>query len=86
VELAETTVKNDYAADFKAVVQVYQCWWRICQEINVLSRFEYHMFYILYPFVPCLLALLHSCIIYIKWKYCVILSKLAEVIMLLYCI
>jgi hypothetical protein len=22
---------------------VYQCWWRICREINVLSRFEYHV-------------------------------------------
>jgi hypothetical protein len=26
--------------------QMYQCWWRICWEINVFSRFEYHMFYI----------------------------------------
>jgi hypothetical protein len=30
--------------------QVYQCWWRICREINVFSRFEYHKFYVLYPF------------------------------------
>jgi hypothetical protein len=37
--------------------QVYQCWWRICREINVFSRFEYHMFYILYPFVANLLTL-----------------------------
>jgi hypothetical protein len=34
----------------KAMRQVYQCWWRICREINVLSRIEYHMFYVLYPF------------------------------------
>jgi hypothetical protein len=28
--------------------QVYQCWWRICREINVFfSRFEYHMFYVI---------------------------------------
>jgi hypothetical protein len=31
--------------------QVYQCWWRICREINVFfSGFEYHVFYALYPF------------------------------------
>jgi hypothetical protein len=43
----------------KAMGQVYQCWWRICREINVFPRFEYHMFYILYPFVTCLLTLPH---------------------------
>jgi hypothetical protein len=37
--------------------QVYQCWWRICREINVFSRFEYHMFYVVYPFVTYLLTL-----------------------------
>jgi hypothetical protein len=30
---------------------------RIFQEINVFSRFEYHMFYVLYPFVAYLLTL-----------------------------
>jgi hypothetical protein len=40
----------------KAIGQVYKCWWRICREINVFSRFEYHMFYILYPFVIYLLT------------------------------
>jgi hypothetical protein len=30
----------------KAMRQVYQCCWRICREINVFSRFEYHMFYV----------------------------------------
>jgi hypothetical protein len=34
----------------KAMGQVYQCWWRICREINAFSRFEYHMFDVLYPF------------------------------------
>jgi hypothetical protein len=33
----------------KAMGQVY--------ERNVFSRFEYHMFYVLYPFVTCLLTL-----------------------------
>jgi hypothetical protein len=28
-----------------------------CQEINAFSRFEYHMFHILYPFVTYLLTL-----------------------------
>jgi hypothetical protein len=32
--------------------QVYQCRWRICREINVFSRFEYHMFHVLYPLYP----------------------------------
>jgi hypothetical protein len=41
----------------KAMGQVYLCWWRICREINVLSRFEYQLFYISYPFVTCLLTL-----------------------------
>jgi hypothetical protein len=36
--------------------QVYQCWWGICREINVFPRFEYHTFYVLYPFVTYLLA------------------------------
>jgi hypothetical protein len=43
----------------KATGQVYQCWWRICGEINVFSRFEYHMFYVLYPFVTYSLTLPH---------------------------
>jgi hypothetical protein len=40
--------KDFYAAGFDALVK---CWWRICREINVSSRFEYHMVYVLYPFV-----------------------------------
>jgi hypothetical protein len=40
--------------------QVYQCWWRICREINVFPRFEYHMFYVLYPFAAYLLTDSHS--------------------------
>jgi hypothetical protein len=36
--------------------RVYQCCCRICREINVFSMFEYHMFYVLYPFVTCLLT------------------------------
>jgi hypothetical protein len=67
-EVAETTVKRLLCCGFrrtgKAMGQVYQCLWRICREINVLSRFEYHMFYVLYPFVSHLLILL--CIIKIR--------------------
>jgi hypothetical protein len=37
--------------------QLYQCWWRICWEINIFPRLEYHMFYVLYPFVTYLLTL-----------------------------
>jgi hypothetical protein len=43
--------------------QMYQCWWRICRDINVSSSFEYHMFYVLYPFVTYLLTLPRSCVL-----------------------
>jgi hypothetical protein len=45
----------------KAMGQVHQCWWRICREINVFSRFGNHIFYLLYSFVThLLLSLLRS--------------------------
>jgi hypothetical protein len=54
-EVAETTVKRLLCCGFrctgKATGQVYQSWRRIHREINVLSMFEYHIFYVLYPFV-----------------------------------
>jgi hypothetical protein len=60
-EMTETTVERLPCCGFrrtgKAMGQVYQCWWRICREINAFSRFEYHMFYFLYIFVTCLLSL-----------------------------
>jgi hypothetical protein len=43
----------------KAMRQVYQCWWRICQEIIFFFKFKYHMFYVLYQFVTYLLSLPH---------------------------
>jgi hypothetical protein len=59
-EVAETTVKRLLCCGFrrtgKAMGQVYQCWWRICREINVFFRFEYPMFYVLYTFVTYLLT------------------------------
>jgi hypothetical protein len=60
--VAETTMKILLCCGFrrtvKATGQVYQCWWRICREINFfLSMFEYHVFYVLYPFVTYLLTL-----------------------------
>jgi hypothetical protein len=36
---------------------VYHCWWKICREINVFSRFECHVFYALYSSVTYLLTL-----------------------------
>jgi hypothetical protein len=54
-EVAETTVKRRTG---KAMGQVCQGWWRICREINVFfSRFEYHIFYVIYPLVIYLLTL-----------------------------
>jgi hypothetical protein len=53
--VAETTVRRLLCCRFlgtgKAMGELYQCWWRICREINVFSRFEHHIFYVLYPFV-----------------------------------
>jgi hypothetical protein len=63
VQVAETTVRRflcwGFGRTFKMMGQVYQCCWRLCQEINVFfsSRFEYHMFYVSYPFVTYLLTL-----------------------------
>jgi hypothetical protein len=48
---------KDFYAAGKAMGQVYECWWRVCREINVLSSFGYHMFYVLYPFVAYSLTL-----------------------------
>jgi hypothetical protein len=46
-EVAETTAKRLLRCGFrrtsKAMGQVYQCYWRICREINAFSRFEYHV-------------------------------------------
>jgi hypothetical protein len=61
-EMDETTVKRLLCCGFrrtgKAMGQVYRCWWRICREISVsFSSFEYHMLYVVYPFVTYLLTL-----------------------------
>jgi hypothetical protein len=50
-EVAETTVKRVLSCEFrcKAMGQVYQCWWRICREINVffsgsnITRFTFYI-------------------------------------------
>jgi hypothetical protein len=36
--------------------RVNQCCRRICREINVFPKFEYHMIYVLYAFVAYLLT------------------------------
>jgi hypothetical protein len=47
----KTTVKRLICGGFrrtgKAMGQLYQCWWRICREINVFPMLEYRMFYVL---------------------------------------
>jgi hypothetical protein len=57
----ETTIRRLLCCGFrctgKVIRQVYHCWWRICQVINVFSRFEYH---VLYPFVTYLLTVPRS--------------------------
>jgi hypothetical protein len=60
VELAETTVKNFYAAGFDALVKR---WHKrvnvggVYVEKYIFPRFEYHMFYVSYSFVTYLLTL-----------------------------
>jgi hypothetical protein len=66
--VAEATVEKLICSGFrlggKALGQVYQCWWRICREIKIFfSRLEYHMFYVLYPFVTYLLTLPLICLL-----------------------
>jgi hypothetical protein len=60
--------KDFYAAGFDALVkrwvQVYQCWWRTCLEINVFLNFKYYIFYVLYPSVTCLLTLPHISLLF----------------------
>jgi hypothetical protein len=64
--------KDIYAAG-KAMGQVYQYWWRICREINVFSsRFEYHMFCVLYPIVTYLLTFPR---IFIKQQNCLLFFR-----------
>jgi myo-inositol catabolism protein IolC len=47
--------KDFYATCFDTLIKGWDKCWRIWQEISVFSRFEYHMFYVLYPFVSYLL-------------------------------
>jgi hypothetical protein len=59
----ETTVKRLLCCGFrrtsKTMGHVYQCWWRICREINVFFfRFEYDFVLRFNPFVTYLLALI----------------------------
>jgi hypothetical protein len=60
--------KDFYAAGFEALVKRWNTCisvdWRICGETKVFSRFEYHMFYVLYPFVTYLLNLRRIYVIY----------------------
>jgi hypothetical protein len=59
--VAETTIKRLLCCGFrraaKAMGHVFQCWWRICREINIFFSFEYHIFCIIYLFVFYLLII-----------------------------
>jgi hypothetical protein len=85
-EVAKAAVKILLCCRFRhtgrAMRQVYQCWRRVCREINVFPRFEYHMFSVLYPFVTyllthsylhmltaCLLKYQRMCIIIHQFRY-----------------
>jgi hypothetical protein len=62
--VAETTVKRLLCCGLrhtgKTMGQVY-----LEDMSNVFPRFIYHMFYVLYPFVTCLLTLPHRCLLMI---------------------
>jgi hypothetical protein len=62
--VSETTITRILFCGFrrtgKAMGQVYQCWWRVFREINISSRFEYPVFYVLYQFVTYLPILLRN--------------------------
>jgi hypothetical protein len=52
-EMAETVkrlVCSEFLRTGKAMGHAYQCWWRICREIHVFSRFEYHIHISIYLF------------------------------------
>jgi hypothetical protein len=59
--VAETTVKRLLCAGFDALVKRWDKCMKVgggyVEKINVFPRFEYHMFYVLYPFVTYLLTL-----------------------------
>jgi hypothetical protein len=69
--VAKTAIKRLLCYGFrhtgKAMEQVYQCWWRICREISVFSRFWYHMYYVLYPVVAYLPTLPRN-LVNINWE------------------
>jgi hypothetical protein len=72
----------------KEMGQAYQCWWRICREVNVLSRFEYNMFYVLYPFVSYLLTLPRTLLISVTYiRVCNrIILNVNETFVMLFCL
>jgi hypothetical protein len=46
---------------------VYQCWWRICREMNIFSMFEYQMLYSLYQFLTYLLTVPRIKLLLDRW-------------------
>jgi hypothetical protein len=67
-EMDETTVRKDfYAAGFVALVKRRDKCINVGGAINVFPRFEYDMFYVLYPFVTCLLTLPHTFCFHYPW-------------------
>jgi hypothetical protein len=60
-EVIETTVERLlYSTGFDALVKRWDKCINVGREINVFPRFEYHTFYVVYPFVTYLLTLLRS--------------------------
>jgi hypothetical protein len=66
VEMAETNAKKLACSGFrstgKAMGQRYHCWRRVCREVNVFARFEYHAFHFSYSFAAYFLTLPRTCV------------------------
>jgi hypothetical protein len=72
----------------KAMGQAYQCWWKICRGRNVFPRFEYRMFYVLYPFVFYLLTLPRTLRINVTYIHVYIrnILNINETFVMLFCL
>jgi hypothetical protein len=66
----------------KAMRQVYQCWLRICREINVFPRFGYQYFtFYIYSWPICWHSLVHSFLVHDDMYFTVLSNFEYEIFM-----
>jgi hypothetical protein len=76
VKVAETTVKRHVCCWFRCTGKAMG---KVVEDMSrnkVFSRFEYHMFFVLYPFVTLLLTLPRRYQIYASWNFVTVVIKL----------